>query len=106
MTGPRTPTSQVNVNTGPNITIIIDKLLAVVDDAATKEKLAAALLDLDGMSASARTAPPTIDAVARPAPPAIDAGAPPAPDSVTCDGGEPPASGDSVLDRIMREAAA
>ena len=97
---------QVNVNTGPNITIIIDKLLAVVDDAATKEKLATALLDLDGMSASARTAPPTIDAVARPAPPAIDAGAPPAPDSVTCDGGEPPASGDSVLDRIMREAAA
>ena len=66
---------QVNVNTGPNITIIIDKLLAVVDDAATKEKLATALLDLDGMPASARTAPPTIDAVARPAPPAIDAGA-------------------------------
>ena len=77
----------------------------MVDDAATKEKLATALLDLDGMPASARTAPPTIDAVARPAPP-NDAVDPPAPDSVTRDGGEPPASGDSVLDRIMREAAA
>ena len=69
---------QVNVNTGPTITVVVDRLLAVVDDAETKEKLATALLDLDGMPASARTAPPTIDAVARPAPPAIDAGAPPA----------------------------
>lgn len=87
----------VSVNTGPNIMIVVDKLLAVVDDAATKEKLAAALLDLDGMPASARTALPTIDAVARPAPPTIDAGDPPAPDSVTRDGGEPGATGDSVL---------
>ncbi|WP_027155712.1 hypothetical protein [Mesorhizobium sp. WSM2561] len=68
---------------------MIDKLLAVVDDAATKEKLAAALLELDGMPASARSAPPTIDAVTRPEPPAIDAGAPPA---------KPATEADSVSD--------
>ena len=39
---------QVNVNTGPTINIVVDKLLAVVDDPATSaSKLATALLELD-----------------------------------------------------------
>ena len=49
---------QVNVNTGPTITVVVDRLLAVVDDAETKEKLATTLLEFDGVLASARTAPP------------------------------------------------
>ena len=96
----------VNVNAGPNITIIVAKLLAVVDDVATKEKLATALLGLDSMSSSLSPTPPKIDAIVQLSLPAIDAGASPALDSVTCDGGEPPAGGDSELDKLMREGAA
>ena len=50
---------QVNVNTGPNITFIVDQLLAVVDDAATKEKLAARCSTL--MACRHRQAPLHLD---------------------------------------------
>ena len=40
---------QLNVNTGPTISIVIDKLLAVVDDMVTRDKLASVLLELDSV---------------------------------------------------------
>jgi hypothetical protein len=62
MTGPDT-NIQVNANTGPNISIIIDKLLAVVDDAATKEVVGDRLSGW--YPASERAAQPVTDAAAR-----------------------------------------
>ena len=41
---------QVNVNTGPTINIVVDKLLAVVDDPVTRDKLATVLLELVGVA--------------------------------------------------------
>ena len=47
---------QVNVHAGPTINIIVDRLLAVVEDPATRDKLATALLELDGAALSAPVA--------------------------------------------------